>query len=225
MSRIELAKHIDHTLLKATATAEDITTLCAEAAEHGFATVCVNPCRVALAAGLLAGKNPAVCAVVGFPLGATSAAAKLAELEKCLDDGAAEIDMVVNIGLIKDGEWEAVEGEIRLLADAAHRRLATLKVILETCLLERDEIAEACRRSAAAAADFVKTSTGFGGGGATVEDIKLMSETVAGRCSVKASGGVKSRADAEAMLAAGASRIGTSAGVDIVAGRTADNDY
>jgi len=212
----ELASVIDHTLLKADATASAIEVLCSEALGFGFAAVCVNPSRAPLAADILRGSRVAVCSVVGFPLGADSADAKLAEAEWCLENGASEIDMVMNIGDAKDGGWGQVEVEIGRLADAVHAGGGILKVILETCFLERDEIVEGCERSVSAGADFVKTSTGFGGGGATEDDVRLMFETVAGRCLVKASGGIRTRADALAMVAAGAARIGTSSGVAMV---------
>ncbi len=213
---MELASYIDHTLLKPDAVASDIERLCAEAAEHSFASVCVNPCRVPLAAECLSGSGVAVCSVAAFPLGANSTESKLSEVVWCLDNGAIEVDVVMNIGEAKAGNWGYVEGELDRLAELTRSRRALLKVIIETCLLGRDEIVEAAKRVVAAKADFVKTSTGFAGGSATVEDVELLAEVVAGRCRVKASGGIKTRADAEAMISAGAARLGSSSGVAIV---------
>jgi deoxyribose-phosphate aldolase len=213
----DLAALIDHTLLRPDATAADVRRLCAEARRHGFAAVCVNPGRVALAAAELAQGGVAVCSVVGFPLGATTTDQKCAEAAGCLDAGASEIDMVLNLGLLADGDEAGVEADIRALADLCRARGALLKVILETCLLDDDAKRRACRLAVRAGAHFVKTSTGFAGGGATVEDIALMSAAVKeSGLGVKASGGIRDRAQAEAMVAAGATRLGTSASVDIV---------
>lgn len=213
----QLARVIDHTLLRPDATREQVLRLCVEAAAHGFAAVCVNPCWVPVARAALSGSTVQVCAVVGFPLGASPTELKLAEARWCLANGAGELDMVMNLGEAKSGNWEAVRTELSAVAKLAHERGAILKVILENCLLTKDEIEAACRAAVAAGADFVKTATGFAGGGATVEDVRLMTATVAGACRVKAAGGVRDAAQARAMLAAGAARIGTSAGVAIVA--------
>jgi deoxyribose-phosphate aldolase len=212
---MDLRALIDHTLLKPDATSDAVELLCAEALDFGFASVCVNPCRVPLAFEKLRGSRVAVCSVVGFPLGATSSDAKLAEAGWCLANGASEIDSVMNIGDAKEGNWSCVEEEMKRLAETVHAQDAILKVILETCLLDKSEIVEACERAVAAGADFVKTSTGFAGGGATVEDVGLMAATVSGRCLVKASGGIKTRSDALALVEAGAARIGTSSGIAI----------
>jgi len=206
---------IDHTLLKPGATDEEIRKLCEEARAHAFAAVCVNPCRVALSAQLLRGSGVGVCAVVGFPLGATTPAAKAFEAREAVANGAAEIDMVLNVGALQSGDAGCVKRDIRAVREAAPGKV--LKVILETALLTRDQKIRACRAAAAAGADFVKTSTGFGPGGATIEDVRLMRETVGPRIGVKASGGIRDARTARAMLAAGATRLGTSAGVAIVA--------
>jgi deoxyribose-phosphate aldolase len=210
-SAAELAPYLDHTLLKAEATPGQIRTLCEEARVHGFAGVCVNGVHVELAAQLLPGK---VFAVVGFPLGAMTALAKAWEARQLVAAGASEIDLVLAVGLLKAGELLAVEREIRDVVDAG----APVKVILETCLLTRDEKIAACRIAREAGARFVKTSTGFGAHGATVQDVALLRETVGDEMGVKASGGIRTAADAARMIAAGASRLGTSASVAIVSG-------
>jgi len=212
----DLARLIDHTLLRPDALPGEIDRLCEEARQHGFASVCVNSCHVARAARLLRGSAVMVCATIGFPLGAASTEAKVAETDQATIDGAGEVDMVVNIGLLKAGLDLEVEEDIRRVADAAHRGGARCKVILETGLLDRGEKLRACALAERARADFVKTSTGFGHGGATIDDIRLMRDAVGDRLGVKASGGIRTRQDALAMLAAGASRIGASASVAIV---------
>ncbi len=209
-----LANYIDHTLLAPDATTEAIKKLCAEANEYGFASVCVQPYRVAQAAAELAHTDIMVCTVVGFPHGANGLA-KVREAEIAVAHGAEEIDMVINIGAAKDGDWDIVTGEIRAVKEKVGA--LTVKVILETCLLTKDEIRLACQAAMAAGADFVKTSTGFAGGGATVEDVRLMRETVGTNMGVKASGGIRDRETAMAMLAAGANRLGASSGVKICA--------
>lgn len=209
-----LARIIDHTQLKAEATAAQIAKLCDEAKEFGFGAVMLNPCYVELAHSRLQGSDVKVGTVIGFPLGATLASVKRFEATEALRLGAAEIDMVQNIGALKSGNRELVAGEIRALAELAHERGALLKVILEMGLLTEDEKTIACELSERAGADFVKTSTGFLGGGATVPDVALMRRTV--KIGVKASGGIRSAADARAMIEAGAGRLGTSAGVSIV---------
>ncbi|AEH54653.1 MULTISPECIES: deoxyribose-phosphate aldolase [Heyndrickxia] len=209
-----LAAYIDHTLLKPEATEKDILKLTAEAAQYHFASVCIHPYWVKLAARELAGTGVKVCTVIGFPLGATTAETKAFETKKAIGDGADEIDMVINIGALKSGNTEAVEADIRAVVEAAQGKL--VKVIIETCLLTNEEKELACRLSVKAGAHFVKTSTGFSTGGATVEDVKLMRQTVGDKAGVKASGGIHTKAEAEAMIEAGATRIGASSGVKIV---------
>lgn len=212
-----LAKMIDHTLLKADATEDQIIKLCEEAKQYGFASVCVNTCNVPLAARLLAGSGVKTCCVVGFPLGAMSPAAKTAETIVAIDQGAQEVDMVVNVGMIKSGNWAGVKEDIESIVNAA-RGKALVKVIIEACLLTNEEKVKVCTISKIAGADFVKTSTGFSTGGATTADVRLMRETVGPDMGVKASGGVRNYDDAIAMVRAGANRIGTSNGVSIVKG-------
>lgn len=218
MKKQQLVTYIDHTVLKATATKDEVTTLCEEAVQYQFAAVCVNPCWVPLAQELLKESSVNVCTVIGFPLGATSTEVKEFETEWALKQGACEIDMVINVGAAKTGDWQLVEDEIAALARIVHNHNASLKVILETCFLSHDEIAEACRACVRAEADYVKTSTGFGTGGASVEHVALMTETVQGKCKVKASGGIRDSQQAMAMIEAGADRLGTSSGVAILAG-------
>ena len=213
---MDLAPLIDHTLLKASARRSQIERLCAEAREHGFASVCVNACWVPLCHELLHGSDVAVCTVIGFPLGATSSDAKAAEAARAVTDGADELDMVVNVGWLLDGDLDAVRSDIAAVVAAADGRC--VKVIIETCLLGPEQIERACRCAVEAGADFVKTSTGFSTGGATVEDVTLMAKTVDGACRVKASGGIHTTEEAAAMVEAGASRIGTSSGIAIVNG-------
>lgn len=208
--------YIDHTLLAPVATEEEIRRLCAEAKEYGFKSVCINPCHVALAAKELSGSSVLVCTVIGFPLGANTTAVKVYETEQAIRDGAREVDMVLNIGALKDGKLSYVEQDIRAVAEAAHKGGAILKVIIETCLLTQAEKELACRAAKASGADFVKTSTGFSTGGATVDDIALMRAAVGPEMGVKASGGIRDYAKAKAMIEAGATRIGASAGVAIV---------
>ena len=219
----ELASYIDHTLLKPDATRAQLEQLCAEAAEHQFSTVCVNGSRVELAYSLLDESDVQVCTVVGFPLGAMDADAKRYETEVAVDLGASEIDMVMNVGRFKDGEHDYIVREIRDVVEAADDRV--VKVILETCLLTNDEIAQACKLVTQAQAHFVKTSTGFGNAGATLEHVRLMRETVGQFAGVKAAGGVRNGNDAQAMIEAGATRIGTSNGVAIVSGESANGSY
>lgn len=211
---MNFAQYIDHTLLKPQATVDDITRLCREAAEHNFAAVCVNLGYVDLAAHLLLGTGVKVATVIGFPLGATLSTVKAFEAREAIIRKADELDMVMNIGAAKSGCWESVTDEIRQIVTVADGKL--VKVIIETALLSDAEKRRACQAVIEGGAHFVKTSTGFGPGGATVADIQLLSETVQGAVGVKASGGIRSKADAESMIAAGATRIGTSAGVEIV---------
>ncbi|WP_338461702.1 deoxyribose-phosphate aldolase [Brevibacillus borstelensis] len=213
---MKLNKYIDHTLLKPDATAAMIDKLCAEAREHDFASVCVNPYWVKRSAELLAGTDVKVCTVIGFPLGANSTAAKAAETRDAIANGATEVDMVLNIGALKSGDPEAVKQDVAAVKEACGDVL--LKVILETGLLTEEEKVTACKLCVEAGADYVKTSTGFGPGGATVEDIALMRKTVGPEVGVKASGGVRDRAAALAMIEAGATRIGASSGIAIVNG-------
>jgi len=219
----KLASYIDHTLLKPDATRAQLEQLCTEAAEHQFSTVCVNSSRVELAYSLLEDSDVQVCTVVGFPLGAMDADAKRYETEVAVDLGASEIDMVMNVGRFKDGEHDYIVREIRDVVEAADDRV--VKVILETCLLTNDEIAQACKLVTQAQAHFVKTSTGFGNAGATLEHVRLMRETVGQFAGVKAAGGVRNASDAQAMIEAGATRIGTSNGVAIVSGESANSGY
>lgn len=221
---MNIAKMIDHTLLKANTTKAQIVQLCEEAKEYGFASVCVNPTWVATAAELLKGTDVKVCTVIGFPLGANTPETKAFETKDAIEKGATEVDMVINIGALKDGDDELVERDIRAVVEAAKGK-ALVKVIIETCLLTEEEKVRACRLAVQAGADYVKTSTGFSTGGATVEDIALMRKTVGPNIGVKASGGVRDLQGAEAMIEAGATRIGTSSGVTIVQGKTATTDY
>lgn len=216
MNRNELAAMIDHTLLKAGASEQEIIQLCAEAAQYQFATVCVNPCWVKLAAEQLKDADQVgVTTVIGFPLGASSSAIKALETKQAINDGATEIDMVLNIGYLKSRFLSAVKSDIEAVVAAAANR-AIVKVILETCLLTDEEIVEACKLAVEAGAHYVKTSTGFSSGGATAEHIQLMRRTVGKHIGVKASGGIRDYATAIAMVEAGASRIGASAGIAIV---------
>ncbi len=219
---LDLAKYIDHTLLKPDTTQEDIDTLCDEAIEYGFAAVCINPTWVKRAAERLRGSDVKVATVIGFPLGATTPEIKAMETRRALRDGAREVDMVINIGALKSGQHELVRKDIEKVVDAAHEAGAITKVILETALLTDEEKVIASALAKAAKADFVKTSTGFGGGGATVYDVALMRETVGPDMGVKASGGVRTLEDAEDMIAAGATRIGASAGVQIMSAQEGD---
>ncbi len=219
----QLAHFIDHTLLKPTATDAEIREICKQARDYHFASVCVNPCHVALAARELAGTQVMVCTVIGFPLGSTTTETKTFETRDACANGAHEIDMVINIGKLKAGDFHFVCDDIRAVVDAAQGR--TVKVILETSMLSNEEKVAGCILSKAAGAQFVKTSTGFGGGGATPEDIALMRKTVGEELGVKASGGVRDCEGAEKLIAAGASRLGASASVAIVAGKKGTGAY
>ena len=209
-----LNKYIDHTILKATASSADVQKLCEEAIEHEFYSVCVNGCYVADAKHLLQGTDVKVAAVVGFPLGAMTTAAKVFEAREAIENGASEIDMVINVAKLKDGEFDYVENEIRLIKGAIGDNV--LKVIIETCYLTDEEKVKACELSLVAKADFVKTSTGFGTGGATYEDVKLMKSVVGDNAKVKASGGVRDKETAQKYVDLGAERLGTSSGIEIV---------
>lgn len=220
----DLARYIDHTLLRPDATAEDVDKLCREAAEHGFAAVCVNPAWVKRASENLRGTDVRVASVVGFPFGATTPGIKAMEARRAIRDGAREIDMVINIGALKSGDQDLVRRDIENVADACHEAGALLKVIIEAALLTDEEKVVASYLARAARADFVKTSTGFGPGGATVHDVLLMRETVGVDMGVKAAGGIRSAEDVREMIAAGATRIGASAGVHIVTGSKSATD-
>ena len=209
-----LNKYIDHTILKATASGTDVQKLCEEAIEHEFYSVCVNGCYVVDAKHLLQGTDVKIAAVVGFPLGAMTTAAKVFEAKEAVENGASEIDMVINVAKLKDGEFEYVENEIRQIKEAIGDNV--LKVIIETCYLTDEEKVKACELSLVAKADFVKTSTGFGTGGATYEDVKLMKSVVGDNAKVKASGGVRDKETAQKYVDLGAERLGTSSGIEIV---------
>ncbi|MBI3193528.1 MAG: deoxyribose-phosphate aldolase [Ignavibacteriae bacterium] len=215
---VDLARMIDHTLLKPEATKDQVITLCNEAKKYNFASVCINPSYVSLCAKLLRDTAVKVCTVIGFPLGATSTASKAFESEQALRDGATELDMVINVGMLKSGEHDYVENDMFAVASTARRYGALTKVILETGLLSDEEKIKACMLAKRAGMDFVKTSTGFAKGGATAGDIALMRKVVGSAMGVKASGGVRTREEALAMVASGADRIGASASVKIVLG-------
>lgn len=221
MNNIELAKMIDHTILKANATQNDIEKLCEEAKKYNFASVCVNPYWVPLTSALLKNSTVKVCTVIGFPLGATSSESKAYETEIAILQGADEVDMVINVGAMKNNQTDIVENDILAVVNSARKtgksqnKNIIVKVILETCYLTKDEIKKVCICAKNAGADFVKTSTGFGTGGATVEDVALMKKTVGETMQVKASGGIRDYETAIKMIEAGASRIGTSSGIAI----------
>lgn len=220
----QLAKMIDHTLLKPEATEGDIQHLCIEAAENHFKSVCINPGWVKYASDFLTNSDVDVCTVIGFPLGANKTVIKVQEALEAVKDGAKEIDMVINIGRLKSEDFAYVYDDIAEVVKAVKGK-AIVKVIIEACLLERNEKIRACEISKRAGADFVKTSTGFSTGGATVEDVKLMRSTVGPDIGVKASGGVRTPEDAQAMIEAGATRIGTSNGVKLINNEEASSDY
>lgn len=214
---MELAQYIDHTLLKPQAARADIEKLCQEARLYRFCSVCVNPYWVAFCKQQLKGSDVKVCTVIGFPLGANTTDTKVFEAKKALQDGADELDMVVNLGAVKSGAWDTVLSDIQAVRQAGQH--FTLKVIIETSVLTDEEKVKVCQLAEKAGADFVKTSTGFTGGGATAADVALMRKTVSDKVQVKASGGVRTREDFDAMVAAGATRIGASAGVKIIEGK------
>lgn len=217
MNGQQIAKVIDHTILKADTSEEKVNQICKEALENHFASVCINPCNVSLAAKILEGSDVKVCTVIGFPLGANTTAVKAFETEDAIKNGAQEVDMVINIGKLKDKNYEYVKDDIKAVVNAAKGKALT-KVIIETCLLTDEEKVIACNLSKEAGADFVKTSTGFSTGGAKAEDIKLMRETVGPNIGVKASGGIHDYAGAKALIEAGASRIGASSSIAICEG-------
>ncbi|MBQ6331561.1 MAG: deoxyribose-phosphate aldolase [Clostridia bacterium] len=214
---MDLAKYIDHTLLKPESTRADIARVCEEAKHYNTASVCVNPCWIGFVAEQLKGTDIKPCCVIGFPLGATLPEVKAYETAAAIRDGAKEVDMVINVGALRGAEFETVYEDIKAVVDAAAGK-ALVKVIIETCLLTDEQKVIACKLAKHAGADYVKTSTGFSTGGAKVEDIRLMRETVGPEMGVKASGGVRTKADAEAMIAAGASRIGASSSKKIIEG-------
>lgn len=224
MNKNELSKFIDHTILKAEASEKAVEKVCKEALEYNFASVCINPCNVKLASKLLEGSEVKVCTVIGFPLGANTSKVKAFETEDAILNGAHEVDMVINIGKLKDKDYDYVREDIKAVVNAAKGKALT-KVIIETCLLTDEEKVKACELAKEAGADFVKTSTGFSTGGATPADIKLMRETVGPDMGVKASGGVRNIDDAEAVINNGATRIGASSSIDIVEGRTSKSNY
>ena len=217
---MNLNKYIDHTVLKADTTQEKVQQIIDEAIQYDFMSVCINPTWVAYAAQKLADTDVKVCTVIGFPLGANTSVVKAYEASEAIKNGADEVDMVINIGAAKEGNWDLVASDIAAVVSAADG--VTTKVIIETSLLTDEEKVQACQAAVKAGADFVKTSTGFSTAGATIDDIKLMRKTVGPDMGVKASGGVRSIADANAMIAAGATRLGTSNGVDIMKGNIAD---
>ncbi|BAM61152.1 deoxyribose-phosphate aldolase [Streptococcus dysgalactiae subsp. equisimilis] len=220
---MKINKYIDHTLLKADSVQSQFDQLIDEAKTYDFASVCVNPCWVAYAAEALKDSDVKVCTVVGFPLGATTSATKAFETKDAIANGADEIDMVINIGLLKQGNDQAVEDDMRAVVEASGDKL--VKVIIEACLLTDEEKVRACQLAVKAGVDFVKTSTGFSTGGATISDVKLMRQTVGPDIGVKAAGGARSLEDAMAFIEAGATRIGTSAGVTIMKGEVANGGY
>lgn len=222
-SNADLASIIDHTLLKPDATIREIEQLCREAVEHKFASVCVNPYWIPTVKPLLNGSGVKVCTVIGFPLGASLSKTKIAETRDAIEAGADEIDMVMNVGAALEGHWNFIEHEIHDIVSVAQGK--TVKVILETCLLDQARIVEACKAAERGGATYVKTSTGFSKSGATVEAVKAMRGAVSCHIGVKASGGVRDRAAAEAMIEAGATRLGTSAGVAITTGKAASGGY
>nr|WP_255639532.1 deoxyribose-phosphate aldolase [Deinococcus betulae] len=223
MGGVKLAPYIDHTLLKATATRAEIVQLCAEARQNAFYAICINPVYIPLAKAELSGSDVKVATVCGFPLGAVSSEQKAAEARLSVQAGADEVDMVIHIGAALDGDWAAVEADVRAVRGATEG--AVLKVIIETCYLNDEQKRAATEASVRGGADFVKTSTGFGTGGATLDDVRLMREVIAGRAQIKAAGGVRTADDAKAMIEAGATRLGTSGGVALVAGERMGEGY
>lgn len=221
----DLAAMIDHTLLKPEATISEIKQLCEEAMQYNFASVCVNPSYVAACFDLVKSSNVKVCTVIGFPLGATTTQSKFSEAEEAIKNGAEELDIVLNIGRLKDEEYDFVYNDLKSIADLSKKHLCTSKVILETCLLTDEEKIAACLLAKEAGLNFVKTSTGFSKGGATTYDVSLMKFIVGDKLKVKASGGIRSYEDAIAMTNAGATRLGASAGVKIIAGQKSESNY
>ena len=224
MDKKKLARMIDHTILKPEADREAVTIICKEALEYNFASVCINPANIELAAELLKGSEVKVCTVIGFPLGANTKEVKAFETNDAIEKGAQEVDMVINIGKLKDKDYDYVKEDIKVVVNAAKGKAIT-KVIIETCLLTEEEKVMACKLAKEAGADFVKTSTGFSTGGATPEDIKLMRQTVGTELGVKASGGVRIIEDAMAVIENGATRIGASASIAICEGQKSNSTY
>ena len=216
---MELNKYIDHTLLKPTASEKDIIKICNEAKEYHFASVCVNPCNVSLVSKELKGSDVKVCSVISFPFGASSTEVKVEEAKKAIEAGAEEIDMVINVGKLLEGDLEYTQNEVSAITKACHEKNVLLKVIVETCYLEEKNIADICAIIEKAGADFIKTSTGYGSRGASVEDIKLFKKYLKKDTKIKASGGVRTREDAETYICLGCSRIGASSGIAIVTGK------
>lgn len=222
---MKLNRYIDHTLLKPEASFAQVQKLCTEAREHDFFSVCINSYYVKKVVAILQGSQTKVCTVVGFPLGASTMETKRFEAMKAVAEGASEIDMVLNVSAVKSNEWQYVLDDMASLAQVCHQQGALLKVILETCLLSEEEKKKACELAVKAQVDFVKTSTGFSTGGATIEDVKLMRSIVGPKMGVKASGGVRDAATAQAMIDAGATRLGTSASVEIIKGLISSSTY
>jgi deoxyribose-phosphate aldolase len=221
----EIASMIDHTLLKPEATLSEIEILCDEAKKYNFASVCINPSYVSTCFDLVKSSNVKVCTVIGFPLGATTTQSKLMEAEEAIKNGAEELDMVINIGRLKGKNYDFVLNDLKTIAHLAKKHLCTSKVILETCLLNDEEKVAACLVAEEAGLDFVKTSTGFSKGGATIHDVSLMKFVIGDKLKVKASGGIRSYEDAMNMINAGASRLGASAGVKIISGQKSQSSY
>jgi len=221
----ELAGMIDHTLLKPEAVLSEINQLCKEAIQHNFASVCINPSYVSTCFDLLKSSNVKVCTVIGFPLGATTTQSKFFEAEEAIKNGAEELDMVINIGRLKDKDYDYVFNDLKSIADLSKKHLCTSKVILETCLLTDQEKVAACLMAKEAGSDFVKTSTGFSKAGATIRDVALMKFVVGDKHKVKAAGGIRSYEDAVAMINAGANRLGASAGIKIISGQKSESNY
>jgi len=216
---MELNKYIDHTLLKPTASEKDIIKICNEAKEYHFASVCVNPCNVSLVSNELKGSDVKVCSVISFPFGASSTEVKVEEAKKAIEAGAEEIDMVINVGKLLEGDLEYTQNEVSAITKVCHEKNVLLKVIVETCYLEEKNIADICAIIEKAGADFIKTSTGYGPRGASVEDIKLFKKYLKKDTKIKASGGVRTREDSETYIGLGCSRIGASSGIAIVTGK------
>ena len=225
METLPINKYIDHTLLKPEATAEQIKTLCQEAAEYSFFSVCINPQYIKLAKSLLTQSDVKVCTVIGFPLGSNTTEVKVFETQNAINNGADEIDMVLNIGAVKSKNWQLVESDIEQVVKVAHLHGKLIKVIFETCLLDNDEKIKCCQICSKVGANFVKTSTGFSSAGATLDDVKLMKSNIPNSVSVKASGGVRDVESAKAFISAGATRLGTSSGVSIMKGISSNANY
>ena len=225
MESLPINKYIDHTLLKPEATAEQIKILCEEAAKYSFFSVCINPQYISFAKSILAGSDVKICTVIGFPLGSNTTEVKVFETQNAILNGADEIDMVLNIGAVKSKNWQLVERDIEQVVKTAHQSGKLIKVIFETCLLDSDEIIKCCQICSKIGADFVKTSTGFSSGGATLDVVKLMKSNIPSSVAVKASGGVRDTESAKSFIAAGATRLGSSSGVSIMKGLSSASSY